>query len=183
MGLYGALFVAPFSHQWYHFLERKLPMPKSSSVMAKLYRVMQRVTLDQFVVSPVFASGLFLSRGLIAGEDIQTIWEKTRADFLRVIMAGAVIWPPAQMVNFFFVPLPYRVLFINLVGFGWSTYTSLVASKTFHCDPCHHERPCGRPHDPRIIPTFLPRYMWMHSHPYTGSTTAPPPYTVNSWKE
>jgi hypothetical protein len=145
-------------------------MPKSPSVMTKLYRVLQRVTLDQLVVSPVFASGLFLSRGLIAGtflvdmhsfhlhhhhnlllhlhvgEDIQTIWDKTRADFLKVILAGAVIWPPAQMVNFFFVPLPYRVLFINLVGFGWSTYTSLVASKTFHCDPCHHERP---DHGPR----------------------------------
>lgn len=63
---------------------------------------------------------------------MQTIWTKTKADFTRVLLAGATIWPPAQMVNFFFVPLPYRVLFMNMVGFGWSTYTSLVASQAFY---------------------------------------------------
>jgi hypothetical protein len=63
---------------------------------------------------------------------VQTIWTKTKADFTRVLLAGATIWPPAQMVNFFFVPLPYRVLFMNMVGFGWSTYTSLVASQAFY---------------------------------------------------
>jgi hypothetical protein len=107
-------------------------MPVAPSVAVKLRRVLQRVALDQVVVSPVFASGLFLSRGLIAGmhpglcddtrhdttrssqldvivgEDMQTIWTKTKADFTRVLLAGATIWPPAQMVNFFFVPLPYR---------------------------------------------------------------------------
>jgi protein Mpv17 len=108
MALYGSLFVAPFSHSWYQFLERRLPMPVAPSVAVKLRRVLQRVALDQVVVSPVFASGLFLSRGLIAGEDMQTIWTKTKADFTRVLLAGATIWPPAQMVNFFFVPLPYR---------------------------------------------------------------------------
>jgi hypothetical protein len=49
------------------FLERRLPMPVAPSVTVKLRRVLQRVALDQVVVSPVFASGLFLSRGLIAG--------------------------------------------------------------------------------------------------------------------
>jgi hypothetical protein len=132
MFFYGSLFVAPFSHNWYQFLERKLPMPAAPTVMVKLRRVLQRVVLDQIVVSPVFASGLFLSRGLIAGEDMQTIWKKTKTDFTRVLFAGATIWPPAQVINFFFVPLPYRVLFMNMVGFGWSTYTSLVASQAFH---------------------------------------------------
>jgi hypothetical protein len=42
-------------------------MPAAPTVMVKLRRVLQRVVLDQIVVSPVFASGLFLSRGLIAG--------------------------------------------------------------------------------------------------------------------
>jgi pimeloyl-ACP methyl ester carboxylesterase len=63
---------------------------------------------------------------------MQTIWKKTKTDFTRVLFAGATIWPPAQVINFFFVPLPYRVLFMNMVGFGWSTYTSLVASQAFH---------------------------------------------------
>jgi hypothetical protein len=90
-----------------------------------------RVLLDQAVVAPVFASGLFLSRGLIAGDTMDTIWRTMKKDFARIIIAGAIVWPPAQMLNFFFVPLPYRVLFINAVGLGWSTYTSFVASRGY----------------------------------------------------
>jgi protein Mpv17 len=184
MALYGSLFVAPFSHSWYQFLERRLPMPVAPSVTVKLRRVLQRVALDQVVVSPVFASGLFLSRGLIAGEDVQTIWTKTKADFTRVLLAGATIWPPAQMVNFFFVPLPYRVLFMNMVGFGWSTYTSLVASQAFyHPHLAKSEDRRRRLDPPPPLPPlfFMPRYMWMHSHPYTGRVPARPTYpTMNN---
>lgn len=42
-------------------------MRGASSAVAKLRRAAQRVVLDQAIVAPVFASGLFISRGLIAG--------------------------------------------------------------------------------------------------------------------
>lgn len=44
-----------------------MPIHGVKSVTTKLGRVAQRVMLDQVVVSPVFATGLFLSRGFIAG--------------------------------------------------------------------------------------------------------------------
>jgi hypothetical protein len=131
MGVYGIFFVAPFCHVWYQVLERLVPMRGASSAVAKLRRAAQRVVLDQAIVAPVFASGLFISRGLIAGESMNSIWRTMKKDFLRVIIAGAIVWPPAQMVNFLYVPLPYRVLFINVVGLGWSTYTSFVASRGY----------------------------------------------------
>lgn len=62
---------------------------------------------------------------------MSTIWQTMKKDYLRVIIAGALVWPPAQMVNFLVVPLPYRVLFINVIGLGWSTYTSFVASRGY----------------------------------------------------
>lgn len=65
------------------------------------------------------------------GENLQAIWQTMKKDWGRVIIAGAIVWPPAQMINFLVVPLPYRILFINLVGLGWSTYTSFVASRGF----------------------------------------------------
>jgi len=65
------------------------------------------------------------------GESMGTIWQTMKKGYLRVIIAGAIVWPPAQMVNFLVVPLPYRVLFINVVGLAWSTYTSFVASRGY----------------------------------------------------
>jgi hypothetical protein len=58
------------------------------------------------------------------------------------------------MVNFLYVPLPYRVLFINVVGLGWSTYTSFVASRGY----LRHVLPLPPVVDPLycIIPTYLP---------------------------
>ena len=156
-------------------------MRGASSAVAKLRRAAQRVVLDQAIVAPVFASGLFISRGLVAGmqrractlcvgpqyadegqgerdgcagESMNSIWRTMKKDFLRVIIAGAIVWPPAQMVNFLYVPLPYRVLFINVVGLGWSTYTSFVASRGY----LRHVLPLPPVVDPLycIIPTYLP---------------------------
>jgi protein Mpv17 len=131
MGVYGVCFVSPFCHVWYQVLEQIISLRGAASIGIKLRRVALRVLLDQLAVAPVFASGLFLSRGLIAGESMGTIWQTMKKGYLRVIIAGAIVWPPAQMVNFLVVPLPYRVLFINVVGLAWSTYTSFVASRGY----------------------------------------------------
>jgi len=131
MGMYGALFVAPFCHNWYQLLERRIPIPFGATAATKFKLVLRRMFLDQLVVSPVFTSGLFISRGAIAGEDWRTIGSKIRSNLWKVIGTGALVWPPAQVVNFFWVPLPYRVLFMNAVGFVWSTYTSVVAAGAF----------------------------------------------------
>lgn len=132
---------------------------------------------------------------VFAGEDMETIWKKMRSEFFHVVLAGAAVWPPAQMVNFFFVPLAYRVLFINMVGFGWSTYTSLIASQAFH-QRQNGEHPSGsqrytyllsliclgpmihqarlprRMQGPITLPPYLPRYTWMHSHSYTARSSS-----------
>ncbi len=88
----------------------------------------KRMILDQVCTSPVFTTGLFVSRGLVAGQGPGEIWKKMKEQFLNVMLTGAIVWPAAQFLNFLLVPLPYRVLFNNCVGLCWSTFTSVLAS-------------------------------------------------------
>jgi hypothetical protein len=82
---------------------------------------------------------------------MDTIWRTVKKDFLRVIIAGAM-WPPAQMVNLLYVPLPDRVLFTDIVGLGW-IYTSFVASRGY----LRHVLPLPPVADPLCCITYLPR--------------------------
>ena len=40
------------------------------------------------------------------------------------------VWPLAALINFAFVPLNFRVLFINVVALCWSTFLLLQARLT-----------------------------------------------------
>ncbi|KAL6063110.1 hypothetical protein QOT17_011778 [Balamuthia mandrillaris] len=127
MCLYGALFVAPFAHTWYRFLHQRFPVQKGARTLQRWKQTLKRTVVDQSVAAPIFTTGLFVSRGLVAGQDADSIQQKMRQDFLKVFVAGLCVWPLAQFVNFTYVPLAYQVLFNNVVGLGWSTFSSLVA--------------------------------------------------------
>jgi hypothetical protein len=40
------------------------------------------------------------------------------------------VWPLANLINYKFVPLSQRVLFIQGIALGWNVYLSLVAQRS-----------------------------------------------------
>ena len=44
-------------------------------------------------------------------------------------MAEWLLWPPAQFVNFYFLPTRYRVAYDNLISLIYDVYTSHVKHK------------------------------------------------------
>ena len=44
----------------------------------------------------------------------------------QLYLAEWFIWPPAQFVNFYFLPTRYRVIYDNVISFGYDMYTSHV---------------------------------------------------------
>ncbi|XP_048453023.1 protein Mpv17 [Rhincodon typus] len=53
-----------------------------------------------------------------ADSKMSVIWNRTND-----------IWPTVQMLNFYFVPLVYRVLLIQVVALIWNTYLSWKANR------------------------------------------------------
>ena len=111
--------VGPICHYWYQMLERRMP-GKTMSMIAK------KVVVDQIVFSPVCLAVFFLTLGLLKNSSLRDIAEETWRKGLVLYTAEWTVWPPAQVINFYLIPLQFRVFFDNLVSFGFDLFQSHV---------------------------------------------------------
>jgi hypothetical protein len=58
---------------------------------------------------------------------MQKIWR----EYPNVQLNGWKLWPAASMLNYRFVPLNYRVLYLNVVALIWCDPASLAAKNAF----------------------------------------------------
>jgi len=106
-------------HFWYLWLDRFLPGRTFSIALKKML-------LDQIICSPVTIGTFFVTLAVVERSSADEFLEELRSKSWRLYLAEWVIWPPAQMINFFFLPLRYRVLYDNTISLGYDVYTSYV---------------------------------------------------------
>ncbi|KAL2917429.1 hypothetical protein HK105_203095 [Polyrhizophydium stewartii] len=83
--------------------------------------IVAKAILGQVAVSPPFiAMFLGLSAVLDGKDPVARIKEK----FLAINISSCLIWPFLSIVNFRWVPVNRRILFINIAGIFWNTYLS-----------------------------------------------------------
>lgn len=111
----GILFVGPVVRTWYTLLETMLGTGGAGVAVVKML-------LDQLLFSPVYTASFLVCLGVFQRRSWGNIARTVRNDFLPVLTVSYMIWPMAQVVNFNFVPLNYRMLFANSVGLFWSIY-------------------------------------------------------------
>ncbi|KAL8607449.1 hypothetical protein ACOMHN_004423 [Nucella lapillus] len=113
------LLISPFVHYWYVFLDKWLPQ--------RTFRVLcKKVILDQVICSPVYLCLFMLSLCYMENRS----WPEVKANFAKkgrvLFIAEWAVWPPAQFINFFFLPTKYRVLFDNTISFAFDCFWSYV---------------------------------------------------------
>jgi len=113
------LVIGPLCHYWYHMLEFMLPGYAWRAIA-------QKVLVDQIVFSPVNISTFLVMMGVLQGDRREAIKHEMKMDFPTLLKAEWLVWPPAQLVNFTFMPLHYRVLFDNTVSLGFDFYYSFI---------------------------------------------------------
>ena len=62
-------------------------------------------------------------------------WKKIKDEIIEkglgnIWKVELVVWTPAQFINFYILPLRYRILFDNLVSLGFDIYSPYVKYKT-----------------------------------------------------
>ncbi|KAK7113881.1 mpv17-like protein 2 [Littorina saxatilis] len=113
------LLIGPLVHFWYIFLDRWLPGRTFGTLCKK-------IALDQLVCSPFYVSLFILSLGVMEKKN----WADIKKDFADkgsvLYVAEWVVWPPAQVFNFYFLPTRYRVLYDNSISMVFDTFWSYV---------------------------------------------------------
>ncbi|XP_054286120.1 mpv17-like protein 2 [Macrosteles quadrilineatus] len=115
----SGLTVGIICHNWYKVLDKALPG-------RTLKIVLKKVVIDQIICSPICITAFFLTLGYLENSS----WTEVKREIIskghRLYVAEWIIWPPAQIINFYILPTRFRVLYDNTISLGYDVYTSYV---------------------------------------------------------
>ncbi|CAG8516322.1 2704_t:CDS:1 [Paraglomus occultum] len=127
--------IAPVVQKWFSVLDRRFPIPTQNvglnhTMKHTMSAVAKRVAVDQIFFAPFGLALFFCAMGAMEGHSVDKIKEKFRVSFVPALKANYCLWPLAQVINFRFMPLRYRVPFVGVTGVLWTGYLSLLNSMT-----------------------------------------------------
>lgn len=131
----GMIWSGPITHFWYGLLE------KIYAFLAQLLDIQHpamglcvKLLLDAALFSPTVVMGYFIVRSLLEGggggdsDWVSRAKNKLQTKFKPTLVGAWKFWPAVNSVNFYFVPLQFRVLYMNILSLFWSGYLTYVNS-------------------------------------------------------
>ncbi|XP_046458105.1 mpv17-like protein 2 [Daphnia pulex] len=111
--------VGVICHFWYNWLDQRLP-GKAFKIIAK------KLLVDQIFFSPFLIAVFFGTVGVLEHMSTEEVLEEIKSKAWRLYAAEWIVWPPAQLINFYLLPTRFRVLYDNTISLGYDVYTSYV---------------------------------------------------------
>ncbi|OQR76709.1 protein Mpv17-like [Tropilaelaps mercedesae] len=118
----GCVYVGPILRTWYPRLDRLV------SHSSKL-RGFKMVFIDQGLFTPIFVPGFLATLSTFQGQSFDEMCRTVKAKTIPILVSNWMVWPAAQIINFNFVPLQFRVLFASTVALFWNTYLAWKANQ------------------------------------------------------
>lgn len=107
------------THNWYKFLDIR--------ITGEGFRIAARkMILDQIFCSPLCIANMFILLAVMEGRPMSEALKEFEQKAVRLYTAEWVVWPPAQMLNFYVIPLRFRLTFDSLISLGYDIYYSFV---------------------------------------------------------
>jgi len=123
MAIIGGPFAAPYAHLWYCKWVPSI-MPKLTT--NKKVEVVLSVIGDQLIFTPPLMTSFLFLNDFMINWNVKKAVNNVREKVWRGLKMNWTVWPPVQLINFWLIPIPFRVLFVNFVGLFWSMYLSYL---------------------------------------------------------
>ncbi|KII93324.1 hypothetical protein PLICRDRAFT_171099 [Plicaturopsis crispa FD-325 SS-3] len=122
--------LSPLVGRWNLFLEHRFPLRAQPGVGRVSLRALgKRLACDQIAMAPLGIAVFIGTMGVLEGNDVAHIRQRYSDIFLPALLTNWKVWPLAQLVNFRYMPLAYRVPFSQTCGVFWTVYLSILNSK------------------------------------------------------
>ncbi|KAG6371658.1 hypothetical protein JVT61DRAFT_9372 [Boletus reticuloceps] len=121
--------ISPILGRWNLFLERKFPLRRRCTHRVSFKALSKRVAADQLIMAPLGLAIFVGSIGIMEGRTKNQMRDKYADMYTTALLTNWKIWPLAQLVNFRFMPLPYRIPFQSACGVFWTLYLSILNAK------------------------------------------------------
>jgi len=125
LALYGLLWSGPVVHYWQNFLQRLF------QGKADLNTAVKKVVLDQLTIGPILNLAFMTYTSVVVnGIPPAIAFNAIVNNYPGAQIQGWKVWPIASLINYRFIPLQFRVLFINVIALFWSIFLILKARAT-----------------------------------------------------
>ncbi|KZV75264.1 hypothetical protein PENSPDRAFT_673903 [Peniophora sp. CONT] len=119
LAAYGGVIFGPPVSAWFGILSR---LQFSSPAKGVIYRTF----LDQTLMAPLAVGTFFTVMPLIEGLGFDESKKRLSTNYAPTLVRNWMVFVPAQLVNFNFVPPQLRFVFIGVISLFWNTYLSAV---------------------------------------------------------
>lgn len=109
-------------HYWYLFLERRYPHNRRGQILKK-------IALNQIVLSPICILVFFITLAVMEASDKKKLVYDLKTKGKDIFIAELFIWPPSSLINFYFVPFRFRILYDSITSLGFDVYNSYVVHR------------------------------------------------------
>jgi peroxisomal membrane protein 2 len=123
-GMFG-LVGAPWAHYFYYYLDRFLPPTEKPFTRTTLLKV----CIDQGIQAPILLALMISTISLLKGTGWSGVLEDLGRNYWTALLANWKLWLPFSFINMAFVKPNLRVLFLNVVFFGWTIILSMMINK------------------------------------------------------
>jgi len=109
---------------WLHYYTTKM-IPTFFPIGTK-YRLTKTVTFDSCIHMPMYVTALFSYLDIMSGKSLKQTYNEVKIKVNHSIKKAWNYRPWVMFINFLFIPIPFRVLYMNIFGYFINTYLSWV---------------------------------------------------------
>merc|ERR1712137_805913 len=115
--LVASLVLSVVRHFQFQFINRVVPPSKGG-----ISQIIQQLILDQLIFAPISNALFFILMALQNNNNVEQITEELPRRLWPTMKMYWKIWPAAKLISFAFVPVVFRPLFGDFIGFFWAIF-------------------------------------------------------------